>query len=87
MGYSFGKARVRLPGGVVRDKWPAALFTAVPSRSFAPHGLLWDEGESNAGAWPRCGSYQALRSDDLMWTNLFWARHDRLGEAFAGPFP
>ena len=44
MGYFYGTSSVRLPGGQLVQSWPAALFTAVPSRSFFPRGFMWDEG-------------------------------------------
>ena len=44
LGYFHGAPRIGLPDGRVVDGFPAALFTAVPSRSFFPRGFLWDEG-------------------------------------------
>ncbi|KAG2443621.1 hypothetical protein HXX76_001971 [Chlamydomonas incerta] len=46
MGYFYGSSLVRTgpPGSEPAAYWPAALFTAVPSRSFFPRGFLWDEG-------------------------------------------
>ena len=44
IGYFYGTSDVRLPGGRLAQSWPAALFTAVPSRSFFPRGFIWDEG-------------------------------------------
>ena len=51
MGYFYGMSAVRLDGEVVQS-WPAALFTAVPSRSFFPRGFLWDEGFHQASPCP-----------------------------------
>ncbi|TVU36012.1 hypothetical protein EJB05_17922, partial [Eragrostis curvula] len=51
IGYFFGQSKIALPKGFTQkngDKyilyWPAALYTAVPSRSVFPRGFLWDEG-------------------------------------------
>jgi hypothetical protein len=46
IGYFFGSTEVKLSdqGDRVVKSWPAALFTAVPSRSFFPRGFIWDEG-------------------------------------------
>lgn len=46
IGYFFGASEVRLAnqGDRIARSWPAALFTAVPSRSFFPRGFIWDEG-------------------------------------------
>lgn len=45
IGYFFGTSDVRDPvTGAATRSWPAALFSAVPSRSFFPRGFIWDEG-------------------------------------------
>ena len=45
IGYFFGTSDVRNPvTGAATRSWPAALFSAVPSRSFFPRGFIWDEG-------------------------------------------
>ncbi|KAK9809318.1 hypothetical protein WJX73_004307 [Symbiochloris irregularis] len=44
MGYFYGSSRVQVGRSQVLPSPPAALFTAVPSRSFFPRGFLWDEG-------------------------------------------
>ncbi|KAM6132367.1 mannosyl-oligosaccharide glucosidase [Pterocles gutturalis] len=45
LGYFHGRSLVQAPGQERAVPGPeAALFTAVPSRSFFPRGFLWDEG-------------------------------------------
>ena len=45
IGYFFGTSDVRDPVTEAATRsWPAALFSAVPSRSFFPRGFIWDEG-------------------------------------------
>ncbi|PKA57738.1 Mannosyl-oligosaccharide glucosidase GCS1 [Apostasia shenzhenica] len=51
IGYFYGESKVAIPnsfsklsGGKFLHYWPAALYTAVPSRSYFPRGFLWDEG-------------------------------------------
>lgn len=58
MGYFYGQSKIALPKGFSQkngDKfisyWPAALFTAVPSRPFFPRGFLWDEGFHQLIIW------------------------------------
>ncbi|TKW18493.2 hypothetical protein SEVIR_5G437000v4 [Setaria viridis] len=58
VGYFYGQSKIALPKGFTQknaDKyipyWPAALYTAVPSRSFFPRGFLWDEGFHQLVIW------------------------------------
>ena len=43
IGYFYGSSDVSLGQRVLQTP-PAALLSAVPSRSFFPRGFLWDEG-------------------------------------------
>jgi len=48
IGFFFGSSKVQSRYNEKPiDSWDAALFTAVPSRSFFPRGFLWDEGFHN----------------------------------------
>lgn len=64
MGYFFGTSIVRLPSQRVMLAWPAALFSAVPSRSFFPRGFMWDEGfhQVRISSYEKCETAKQQRS-------------------------
>ncbi|XP_020592219.1 mannosyl-oligosaccharide glucosidase GCS1 [Phalaenopsis equestris] len=58
IGYFYGQSKIALPKGFSQKDgekfisyWPAALYTAVPSRSYFPRGFLWDEGFHQLLIW------------------------------------
>lgn len=79
LGYFYGASRVGLPSGAEVDSWPAALFTAVPSRSFFPRGFLWDEGFHQVGV--RALDFEGLNPESQ---NLSAILRRSLAAAFCG---
>ncbi|KAM6345980.1 mannosyl-oligosaccharide glucosidase [Podargus strigoides] len=84
VGYFHGRSLVRAPGQEHPVAAPeAALFTAVPSRSFFPRGFLWDEGfhQLVLGRWDPALSREVIAHWlDLMNTEGWIPREQILGE-------
>ncbi|NXW86913.1 MOGS glucosidase, partial [Alopecoenas beccarii] len=91
LGYFHGHSLVQVPGQEQPVPGPeAALFTAIPSRSFFPRGFLWDEGfhQLLLGRWAPALSRDIIAHWlDLMNAEGWIPREQILGEEARAKVP